>query len=137
MPFGLLMPSLPCLLQRLSPPSTGASVALGDAAGITLLHDGLQGFSREGVTVNLERTKFLLMKKLFTLKITNRSCFLMEQLSVLKTRQTAAQPRKRLRKIHILVAFRLDYCISFLAELPAPCTEAAEPPVVCHLWLYN
>lgn len=61
------------------------------------------------------------MKKLLTLKITNRFCVFNGTPQRAKDyRHTTAQSQKSLRKIHILVAFRLEYCISFLAEFLAP-----------------
>lgn len=60
-------------------------------------------------------------KKLIV-KITESFCgvfFLMKHLSVLKTRQTAAQSQQSPRKIYISVAFSLD-CIPFLEELLVP-----------------
>lgn len=61
-------------------------LALWDTEGSRLLHGSFQRFSRESAILNLEKTKFLQMK-LLTLKISTSFWFLMEYLSLLKTRQ--------------------------------------------------
>jgi len=56
---------------------------------------------------------------------------------MLKTRRTTAQSQKSLRKIHILVAFRLHYCISFLAELLAPILQQQNHQCYEHTLLHS